>query len=184
MFGIPDDLIVRLDAMNAGSLLEHWRWLITEDLRPWFATALGDLFLHGADGRVWWLDVGSGELTCIARDAEHFRELLSDPDSTNLWFGEALVDRLRGSGIVLAPGQCYSYLQLPILGGEYEPSNFRIYDVLTHFRVWGPIHQKVKDIPDGTTIRFVIDEGQPGQGVEAVLSPEEGVEGQSPETSA
>jgi hypothetical protein len=158
MFGIRDDLIVPLDGINKAALLEFWRWLLPEAMRPWFATALGDLFLRTPGGEVWWLDVGSGELQALAPDEEQFRELLGNVENVDFWFGAALVDRLREAGVILGSGECYSYQQLPMLGGEYEPKNFRVYDVVTHFRVWGPIHEKLKDLSDGSTVEFTIVE--------------------------
>jgi hypothetical protein len=106
---------------------------------------------------VWWLDVGGGELQAVAPDEGGLRESLRDPETTGLWFGGLLVDRLRAAGLVLGPGECYSYLHLPMLGGEYEPGNFRVSDVVRHFRVWGPIHEKLKDLPDGTRVEFLIE---------------------------
>ena len=41
MFDVRADLVVPLDGIDPESLLEHWRWLLPESLRPWFATALG-----------------------------------------------------------------------------------------------------------------------------------------------
>ena len=82
-----------------------------------------------------------------------FEQAVADQDNNSLWFGHSLVDELRAAGKVLKPGECYSYIQLPMLGGEYEPDNFRVYDVLTHFRVWGPIHEQLHDLPDGTIAR-------------------------------
>jgi hypothetical protein len=158
MVSVPDSLIVSLDDIDSDRLLEFWRWLPEKGLSPWFATALGDLFLKGAGGRVWWLDVGTGELQNVAASPDEFEELLRDPDNTDLWFGQALVDALRESGRTLGRGECYSYLQLPILGGEYEPGNFRVYDVMTHFRLWGPIHERLKDLPDGASVEFVVEE--------------------------
>lgn len=154
MLGVRDDLVIPLNSIDPLRLLEFWRWLLSDSLRPWFATALGDLFLREPNGAVWWLDVGSGELQTVARDEEQLRNLLDNPDNTSRWFGEALVDRLRQSGIVLGPGECYSYRLLPILGGEYKPENFRVYDCLTHFRVWGPIHEQLQDVPDGSQVEF------------------------------
>lgn len=158
MLGVRDDLIVPLDGVDLGAMLEFWRWLVPASLRPWFVTALGDLFLRGEDGVVWWLDTGSARLTPVARDEKHFEELLADPDNGLLWLGEKLVDRLREAGLTLGPGECYSYWTPPVLGGEYAPHNFRVYDVVTHFRVWGPIHEKLKDLPNGTKVKFVIEE--------------------------
>ena len=96
----------------------------------------------------------NGWLQAVAGDEAEFHTLLADPENASLWLGEALVDRLRAAGVVLKPGECYSYVQLPILGGAYEPDNFHVYDVTTHFRVWGPIHEKIKDLPDGASIEF------------------------------
>jgi hypothetical protein len=155
MFDIRDDLIVQLDDIDQTMLMEFWRWLLPEPLRPWFATALGDLFLRDPSGQVVWLDMGSAELPPVARDEDHFRDLLRNPENAGLWFGKSLVDSLRASGLVLRPGEVYSYQTLPILGGEYTPENFRVYDVVTHFRVWGPIHEKLKDVPDGASVQFV-----------------------------
>ena len=123
-----------------------------------FATALGDLFLAEPDGRVLWLDVGTGEVQPVADDEAAFRRAVADPDKASLWFGTVLVDRLRDAGKVLGPGECFCYLQLPLLGGEFEPDNFVIKDVLTHFRIWGPIHEQLHDLPDGATVEFKVVE--------------------------
>jgi len=148
------DLVVRLDGTDTGPLMETWRWLLPPTLRPWFATALGDLFLVGQDGQVWWLDVGSGQARAVERTPDEFQRLAADPEHADLWFGEALVDAIRASGLLLGPGECYSYRQLPMLGGEYAAPNFRTYDVTTHFRVWGPLHEQLKDLPEGAQVQF------------------------------
>ena len=154
MFDIRADLVVQLDAIDQALLREFWRWLLPEPVCPWFATALGDLFLRDPSGEVLWLDVGSGEVQPVARHEDHFCELLRDPENAGLWFGKSLVDSLRNSGVVLRTGEVYSYQTLPILGGAYATENFRVYDVVTHFRVWGPIHEKLKDVPDGASIKL------------------------------
>src|SRR5205807_1013849 len=106
----------------------------------------------------WWLDVGAGALEAVAHGKAQFQQWLADPEKTGLWFGETLVDQLREAGVVLGPAECYSYQVLPMLGGEYRPDNFRVQDVVTHFRVWGPIHEKLKDLPDGAQVEFVVGE--------------------------
>ena len=156
MRGIRADLIVPLDDVDPDALLEFWLWRLPPTSRPLFATALGDLFLCDSHGRIGWLDVGSGGLQMVASDLCHFEELATDHEKSCLWFGQSLVDDIREAGHILKPGECYSYWQLPILGGAYEPGNFRVSEVVTHFRVWGPIHEKLKDIPDGTSIDFVV----------------------------
>ncbi len=156
MFGVREDLMILLDDIDTGPLLEFWRWLLPGSLRPWFATALGDLSLVGPDGEILWLDVGDGQLQTVAASEDEFQRAVADPDNNSLWFGAVLVDALRRAGKVLKPGECYSYWKLPILGGEYDPANFRVYDVVTHFRVWGPIHEQLRDLPDGTQVVFKV----------------------------
>jgi hypothetical protein len=97
-----------------------------------------------------------GQLECLADDEQEFGELLTDPDNRVVLFGEAFIDALAASGLTRKAGECYSYEVLPILGGKYETGNFRVSDVATHFRVWGPIHEKIKDLPDGTEVVFEV----------------------------
>jgi hypothetical protein len=156
--GIREDLIVPLGGIDIGRMLEFWRWLIPTTYRPLFATALGDLFLAPPDGSIWWLDMGTGELQAVAASEGEFRRAVADPEHNGLWFGAALVDQLRSAGKVLALGECYSYLQLPMLGGSFEPANFRVCDVVHHFQVWGPIHERLRDLPDGATVEFNVVE--------------------------
>lgn len=161
MGGVREDLIVPLADIDTGAMLEFWRWLVPESHRPVFATALGDLFLTDPDGRVLWLDMGDGQLQVVADSLGDFEQAAIDPDNNSMWFGAALIDDLRSDGKVLGPGECYCYLQLPMLGGAYEPANFRVHDVITHFRVWGPIHEQLRDLPDGATVEFKIVNAAP-----------------------
>jgi hypothetical protein len=154
---LPDGLIVPLTGLDLTSLLEFWRWLIPATHRPLFATALGDLFLAAPDGSVGWLDAGTGELQTVAADETEFRRAAADAENRSLWFGAVLVDQLRAAGKALKTGECYSYWRLPILGGKFEPENFRTYDVITHFRVWGPIHEQLRNLSDGAQVEFVVE---------------------------
>lgn len=156
MFGIREDLIVPFDGIDTDRMLEFWRWLIPETHRPLFATALGDLFLAEPTGRIMWLDIGGGRLENVAENEAEFRTVVTDPEKFGYWFGSVLVEDLRAAGKTLEPGECYCYITLPLLGGEYEPSNFRVYDVVTHFQVWGPIHEEIWNLPDGAQVEFEI----------------------------
>jgi hypothetical protein len=177
---VREDLVISLVGIDTHQMLEFWRWLIPTSHRPMFATALGDLFLADADGRVLWLDMGDGQLQVVAANEADFKQATTDPDNASLWFGAVLVDELRASGKVLSPSECYCYLQLPMLGGKYEPANFRVYNVVTHFRVWGPIHEQLRDSPDGSTIEFEVVNAPPRNqaaepGAEAAPRPPTGV---------
>ena len=152
MLGVREDLVVPLAGLDTARMLERWRWLIPESHRPLFATALGDLFLTDPRGRVLWLGVDNGQLQPVAATESEFQRAATDPENNRFWFGAVLVDKLRAVGRVLGPGECYSYWTLPILGGEYEPANFTVYPVAHHFQVWGPIHEKLRDVPDGAQV--------------------------------
>jgi hypothetical protein len=156
MIGVREDLIVPLAGIDTARMLERWRWLIPESHRPLIATALGDLFLSDPDGRVLWLGVNNGKLRPVTATQAEFERAAAEPENNRFWFGAMLGDRLRASGKVLGPGECYSYLLLPMLGGEYEPANFTVYPVEHHFRVWGPIHEQLRDVPDGDYVEFKV----------------------------
>src|SRR4051794_25557966 len=81
MFGVRDDLIVPLDGVDVGAMLEFWRWLVPVSLTPWFVTALGDLFLRDRQGFVWWLDIGTGALEAVAHGDARFQDCISDPET-------------------------------------------------------------------------------------------------------
>jgi hypothetical protein len=51
---------------------------------------------------------------------------------------------------------CQRPINLTCAAGK--PANFRVYDVVTPFRVWGPIHEQLRDLPDGATVEFAVVE--------------------------
>lgn len=155
------DLIGRLEASPVyaaqGHLyLRHWRWLISIDFSVVCVTKLGDAFLRDPHGSIWYLDVGSAALTLVAANDAQWEALARDESTRRFWSGHPLVAQLESSGLIPAPGECYTYLTSPILGGTYARSNFKVVPVQTHFDIWGPIHEKLKDLPDGSQIRFMV----------------------------
>lgn len=145
-----------VDAVQGHLYLRHWHWLIPIDFSVVCVTKLGDAFLRDPHGSIWCLDVGSAELTLVAANDAQWEALAQDESTRRFWSGHPLVAQLESSGLSPAPGECYTYLTSPILGGTYEPSNFKVVPVQTHFDIWGPIHEKLKDLPDGSQIRFVV----------------------------
>jgi hypothetical protein len=65
-----------------------------------------------------------------------------------------LVDQLVAAGRRLEPGQCYGFRELPVLGGAYTPENTQIMSIPELYEAFGPIHEKLKDLPDGTHVKF------------------------------
>ena len=53
-------------------------------------------------------------------------------------------------------GQCYAFIQIPVLGGDYVFENVAVRDVVDQYAALGPIFEKLKDLPDGTQVSFEI----------------------------
>ncbi len=147
-----NELIVDFERPGADGLLRDWRWLVGDSVRLLIVSAIGDMFLTDAAGRVSWLDTGTGKLQQVAASVDEFQRLRQQREQADQWFIPQLVGDLITSGVRLSPGQCYSYKKPPILGGEIEPANFEPTDLSVHFSVLGQIHRQVKDLPAGTKI--------------------------------
>ncbi|WP_435005277.1 T6SS immunity protein Tdi1 domain-containing protein [Tundrisphaera lichenicola] len=140
-----NDLTVNLYDVDFGPLLKDWRWLVDESCRPIAISALGDLFLQGSDGSVYWLDSGAGRLSRVASSPDEFETLKAEPDHKGEWFQPELVAQLKARGMDLDPGFCYGYKVPPILGGKDDASNFEPTDVQVHFEVLGQLYDQSRD---------------------------------------
>jgi hypothetical protein len=147
-------LTVSRDTFDETGLLRNWRWLVPDDYHVLCASLLGDLFLTDSDGRVFWLDVGGAELSEVAASVQAFEALRSDREQSNYYFGPVLVEACTQAGLSLGPGECYSYVMLPMLGGAYDPSNLKARTLQGHIAGWGPICEKLAQLPDGAQITF------------------------------
>jgi hypothetical protein len=132
-------------------LLSSWAWLVPRVLTVWIMNRFGDLLLVFEDGSVHMLDVGRGSLERVADSRDDFANRIDQGDNANDWLMIPLVDELRAAGLVPGPSECYSYVKLPVLGGDYTRGNVSI---AHHYKAFGPIHEKLKDIPDGTIVKF------------------------------
>jgi hypothetical protein len=147
-----NELTVNFQTPGADDLLNDWRWLLGNSMRLLLVSALGDMFLADAEGRIFWLDTGAGQLQQIAGSEKEFKQLMQQKENADQWFIPQLVGDLMDGGMRLGPGQCYSYKKPPVLGGEIEPGNFEPADLSVHFSLLGQLHRKVKDLPPGTKI--------------------------------
>ncbi len=150
-----NELTISPDGLDFDSLLQEWRWLVPESMSPVVVSALGDLFLRDADDSIHWLDTGAGNLSRLADNAAHFKELMVQPDSANEWFIPQLIGDLIESGQQLADGQCYSCDVPPGLGGESTVENVKPTDIRIHFPMFGQVFRQTKDLPDGTRLTDV-----------------------------
>ncbi len=145
-----DDLAVNFDDFRSEDLLKDWRWLIGPSAQPILISSVGDAFLQDETGKILWLETGVGVITEIAPSYEEFEAELNNQEKVSEWFLVPIIADLKALNILIEGGQCYSYKQLPILGGEYEASNFEPKDLSLHFAASGQICFLIKDLPDGT----------------------------------
>lgn len=151
-----DDLTVKIKDVSVDKLIADWTWLIGTDKTPIMVSAIGDMFLQDDYKRIYWLDVGVGELKLISERIQDFEEKLKNIEQVNQWFMIDLISELRLSDKQLNKGQLYSYKKLPIIGGDYTVDNFAPLDIVEHFRYTGAIHKRIKDMPDGTKVEIRI----------------------------
>ena len=154
MLNVPKHLIVELPPEEAQSLLSEWLWFLSDGKRVLLVSASGDLFLADPNGRVFWLETGSGRLTQVASSVADFEAALANEANQVEWLLEPIVGELRAQGVSLAPGQCYGFCMPAVLGGAYDGDNRVAVSVREHFGFTGYLHGKMKDLPDGTQVKL------------------------------
>jgi hypothetical protein len=153
---VLDSYILSQSDVDWPDLLASWAWLLPLRVKVSMVNRFGDLFLVLEDGSIHILDVGVGSLEKVAESREEFACRMDEGDNANDWLLIPLVDELEAAGITLGPGQCYSYLEIPVLGGSYSTSNVKVLSLEDHLKALGPIHEKIKDLPDGTVAKFEV----------------------------
>jgi len=137
-------------------LSQAWAWLLKEPFRPLLFSTLGDMFFTRDDGTVWWLDTGAGEISRVADSVEDFQDKLGS-DVINDWFLTNLVEKLHAAGKLPEPGECYTYVTLPIFQeGKYEVDNLNPVPAAEHFRMTGDVHREIAALPDGAKVKLTV----------------------------
>ena len=133
-------------------LRDSWSWLLGTSWRPLLFSAIGDVFLQLPAGTVWWLSTPIGNLEQVAESETDFIAKL-EGEQVDEWFLPGLVEALRSSGKHLLPGQCYSYITLPVFGeGSFSIESMYPIDAKEHFGVTGNIMKQIQALPDGSKV--------------------------------
>lgn len=158
------DYIIDHRGIDWPTLLRDWSWLLPPALTVWIMNRFGDLFIVLDDGTVHMLDVGGGTLKKVAESRNDFANKLDEGDNANQWLMIPLIDRLVARGVTLREGQCYSYRQPPVLGGDYAVDNTCVLPIPEHYSAYGSIHNQIKDLPDGTQVVINLNGDSNGDG--------------------
>jgi hypothetical protein len=146
------DYLIDHQRFDWPSLFAEWTWLVPNTFTVWLMNRFGDLFLVFEDGSVHMLDVGRGSLEQVAKSREDFRAKVDEDENANDWFMIPLIDQLVAAGITLKQGECNSYKQPPVLGGDYTVANTCVLPITEHYGAYGSIHNQIKDLPDGSQV--------------------------------
>jgi len=152
-----NDLAVSFEHLDRSKLIEDWQWLVGS-AQPILVTSVGDAFLQTESGEVFWLVTGNAEYEKVAGSYEEFQIKLKDDELVHEWFLLPIVAQLKEQGLILENGKLYSFKQLPVLGGKYEPENFELSDIEVHFAMTGQMNFQIKDLPDGASVKFKVTE--------------------------
>ena len=144
------DLLAPVTLPGTGDALQSWRWRVGPDATPWLVTALGDVFVRAADGRISFLDTYVGELSEAAAANTDWTRALQNPGHLEQWFDPSLVSALRQRGLTLGREQCYSPIEPLILGGKMAPGNFEVTDWRVHIGLLGQMYRKMNGLPATT----------------------------------
>jgi hypothetical protein len=150
------DYLVDCSKFDWQKLFASWRWLLPSEFTTWMMNRFGDLFLKTPVRRIHRLALDDGSLTVLAESREQFCDKLDEPGVANDWLLIPLVDQLVAGGKTLKEGECYAFIQIPMLGGDYVLENVVVRDVADQYSALGPIFEKLKDVPDGTQVSFEI----------------------------
>lgn len=122
----------------------------------------GDLYLKTDDGKIHVLSLDDGSLRCLANSNDEFCDKIDAGETANDWFMIPLVDRLVAAGKTLGPGECYAFVQIPLIGGDYTIENVEVRTVEFQHAALGPIFEQMADLPDGTAVEFKIRDEERG----------------------
>ena len=126
-----------------------WSWLLKYPYTPMLFSVLGDVFFARDAGDVWWLNTGTAQVTRVADTVDHFQDLL-DTDIVDEWFMPILVEQLHLNSKIPEPGECYTYVTLPIFpDGRYDVDNLNPVPAREHFSLTGKLHRELCDVADG-----------------------------------
>jgi hypothetical protein len=135
-------------------LAEAWAWLLKEPFRPVLFSVMGDMFFEPDSGGIWWLNMGTAEITRVADSVEHFHEQLRT-ELADEWLMPALVEQLHEAGKIPEPGECYTYVTLPVFAeGRYEVDNLNPVPAGEHFSVTGHILHEIDELPEDSKVKL------------------------------
>ncbi|WP_146392735.1 T6SS immunity protein Tdi1 domain-containing protein [Allorhodopirellula solitaria] len=149
----PSDYLLPKPDINWTAALVEWGWLLPPKCIPICVTCFGDVFLTAESG-VYLLDLEEAAFDRYCETESSLLRTLSQDDDADVLLYSSLVDRLRCVGLSIDPLRCYHFKMPTILGGEVDVDNVGTNTIDERVRFCGDLHRQIKDLPDGTPVRF------------------------------
>ncbi|HLW54906.1 MAG TPA: hypothetical protein VKW06_18870 [Candidatus Angelobacter sp.] len=144
--------------LDVERLLAEWRWLCPGPMTLVARNAFADLFLRDAQGHIFRLDVGLGQLTRVAESETEFRERAKTPDKREEWFAESDEKAAAARGFTPDANESIS-LSIPIIFKEAgSPDTVYVAEIYDTLSFMGSLHRQVAGLPDGTKVRLKVTE--------------------------
>ena len=151
------EIIIETDNIDWNHILKHWSWLFDHEtaFNIWILNKFGDLFVHMDDDSIWHLDTGAGLFEPVAKNKDHFAELIDKEDNFDIWFMPELVSQLEANGKKLKMNQCYGFITpTGFKEGSYSVENIEIFDIERYFVAMGDLWNRLQKVEDATTVKL------------------------------
>jgi hypothetical protein len=148
---------LQVDVLSVDKLLADWRWFCPEPFSLVARNAFGDLFLRDAEGKIFWLEVASGELTGIAISQSEFIDLLGQDEKQEAWLAKEDTQSAFVNGLEPDMTQCIGF-KIPLVFAESRntPDNAYIADLYEQVSFLGDLHRRLSIHPDGAKVELVV----------------------------
>lgn len=142
-----DTYLLPLGGINWPEALASWAFLLPRRFSLLFANRFGDVFIVQEDGSVHMLNLATGTLDRLADKIEDLADLLEVDVLRQNWLMTNLVDQCIEAGLLLKPGEVYSYKVPPSLGGTMELDNVEIMPAADHYHAMAEIQLMLDELP-------------------------------------
>lgn len=151
----PDAHDLSVSRWNSPGLWRDHYGSLADDLLFFADDIFGGQFCI-KDSKVFSFEPETGTLEWLADDLEGWAALMLD--ETDYYTGRPIASAWQEQFGVLDPTQRLIPTLLFTLGGEFSLPNLSPKDAVLGMQIRGPIAQKIHGFPDGTKVRFVIED--------------------------
>ena len=140
-----NDLTIATDQLDQPRLLNHWQWLLPDQVEVLLVTKTADCFLLEPEtGHILFLDTNDGELEAIASDFDEFRTVLADPEFITDYFSLELIAPMLETP--LPENAIFALATPPVLGGSFETDELTLVDIYQYFDEMGTLWHQLSQI--------------------------------------